>query len=231
MMKYSSNPLEIETGASPKCTVIFVHGLGSTAKKTSDLIIDTNTNTDTPLRYIFPNAPQRQITIFGGRTTSAWYDLLSGDFLPNEDEEGMRQTKDYLHSLLRREIERNIMPSKIFLAGFSQGGAMALMAGLRFDKPIGGIIALSAYLPLRAKTYNETHVANRNMPILLTHGTRDSIIPIKIAEKARETLVSWGHPVTWHSSQIDHSLRRNETGYMHTWINRCLKNNTNPDHA
>jgi phospholipase/carboxylesterase len=163
------------------------------------------------------------VTINGGYVMRAWYDILGLDASElREDERGLRASQALVEQLIAREKERGIPAARIVLAGFSQGCAMTLMTGLRHPERLAGLVGLSGYLPLAAKTDAERHAANHGTPIFLAHGTADPIIPIARARQSRDTLVALGHPVEWHEYAMPHSVCAAEIADLNRWLLRVL---------
>jgi len=175
------------------------------------------------VRYVFPHAPTRPVTINGGYVMRAWYDILGLDARERrEDEQGLRESQALVEALIEREKERGIPAARIVLAGFSQGCAMTLMTGLRHRERLAGLVGLSGYLPLAAATDDERHDANRDVPIFLAHGTGDPMIPIVRARQSRDALVAMGHAVEWHEYAMPHSVCAAEIDDLNRWLLRVL---------
>ena len=171
------------------------------------------------VRFVFPHAPSRPVTINGGYVMPAWYDILGLDsHAQREDEAGLRASQALVEELIAREKARGVAAGRIVLAGFSQGCAMTLMTGLRHDERLAGLVGLSGYLPLAAKTEAERHAANRDTPIFLAHGTVDPVIPIARARQSRDVLVALGHPVEWHEYPMPHSVSPAEIADLNRWL-------------
>jgi phospholipase/carboxylesterase len=173
-------------------------------------------------RFIFPHAPQRAVTINAGYVMRAWYDIASPDLSQGQDEAGTRQSERQLRAWIAHEIERGIPAQRIILAGFSQGGAIVLHTGLRYPERLGGIMALSTYLPLADCVADEKHAANGDLPIFMAHGRQDPIIPLTLAEQSRDTLCPLGHPVEWHEYPMQHSVCLEEIGAIAGWLRERL---------
>ena len=158
------------------------------------------------VRFIFPHAPMRPITINGGMTMRGWYDLQEMPNHGNEDLEGLKESSDLVIQLLEQEIMRGVTSTKIFLGGFSQGGALSLYLGLRYKQPLAGIVALSSYLPTPNLTATETSDANRKTEIFMGHGLNDPIVPIELADISHKTLKGLEYPVVWRTYSMEHSI-------------------------
>ena len=175
-----------------------------------------------PVRFLFPNAPHMPVTINGGYSMPAWYDILGADIVSQQDEAGMRQTQAAIEAMLANEKARGIAANRIVLAGFSQGCAMALMAGLRHGERLAGIVGMSGYLPLADKTAVEASPANRDVPIFLAHGTLDGVVALPRASASRDALQALGYPVEWHEYRMEHSVCPQEVADLQQWLLRVL---------
>ncbi len=215
--------IEHETAPAPKAAVIILHGLGADGNDFVPVAHELELATVGPVRYVFPHAPTRPVTINGGYVMRAWYDILGLDVRElREDEDGLRASQALVEQLIAREKERGIPAARIVLAGFSQGCAMALMTGLRHPERLAGLVGMSGYLPLAAKTDAERHAANHDTPIFLAHGTGDPVIPIARARQARDALVALGHAVEWHEYAMAHSVCAAEIAELNRWLLRVL---------
>lgn len=211
--------IEHETAPAPKAAVIILHGLGADGNDFVPVAHELELASVGPVRYIFPHAPTRPVTINGGYVMRAWYDILGLDARElREDESGLRASQMLVEQLIAREKERGISAARLVLAGFSQGCAMALMTALRHPERLAGVVGLSGYLPLAAKTDAERHAANRETPIFLAHGTSDPVIPIARARQSRDALVALGHPVEWHEYAMPHSVCAAEIADLNRWL-------------
>ena len=215
--------IEIETAASPRASVIVLHGLGADGNDFVPVARELDLAGAGPVRFVFPHAPTRPVTINGGHAMRAWYDILGLDsHQQREDEAGLRQSQALVEALIAREKERGVAASRIVLAGFSQGCAMTLMAGLRHGERLAGLVGLSGYLPLAAKLASERHAANHQAPIFLAHGSADPVIPIARARQSRDALTGLGHPVEWHEYPMPHSVCAAEITDLGRWLRRVL---------
>ena len=185
--------IELNTGAEPKGSVIWMHGLGADCWDFVPVVKELALPAELPLRFIFPQAPSRPISINNGQVMPGWYDISMAELQRKPDEAGVRQSQALIEQLITRENERGIASDKIILAGFSQGGAIALQTGLRYRDALGGIMALSTYLTLEDSFAAEATIANANIPILMAHGTQDPLIPLSIAMSSRP---KWKRAVT-----------------------------------
>jgi phospholipase/carboxylesterase len=175
------------------------------------------------VRVVLPHAPPRPVTINGGMVMRAWYDVLSPDFGHAEDRGGIRQSEQLLLALIAREVASGIPAERIVLAGFSQGGAMALHTGLRYPQPFAGILALSCYLPLAESLARESSEASRAVPIMMAHGVSDPLIPLALAEQSRDRLQQLGYMVDWHTYPMTHAVYPQEIRDLRDWLEkRCV---------
>ncbi|OGT97230.1 MAG: carboxylesterase, partial [Gammaproteobacteria bacterium RIFOXYB2_FULL_38_6] len=187
---FTLKPLIIETASPPLMAVIWMHGLGADAHDFENIVSQLNLSQNKNFRFIFPNAPVRSITINNGSPTRAWYDVKSLTDLNHEDEKGIRESNQFIETLIEEQMNSGIESKNIFLAGFSQGAAMSLFTGLRYPKPLAGIIALSGYLPLPEKIKTERSSQNQTVPIFMAHGTCDTIVPIQLPQYSKQCLES-----------------------------------------
>lgn len=213
--------IEIETAAGPQASVIWMHGLGADANDFLP-ILDELDLPAVPIRFIFPNAPMQPVTINGGYVMRAWYDILTADIVRREDETGVRNSQRAVEQLMLREEARGVPWHRIVLAGFSQGGAIALHTGLRQARPIAGVMALSTYVPVAGKLADETTDTARGVPIFYAHGTADPVVPIARAVASRELLERLGHAVEWHEYRMPHSVCEPEIADIAAWLRRVL---------
>jgi phospholipase/carboxylesterase len=198
--------IELAIGAQPTGAVIWMHGLGADGWDFVPLVRELPLPANLPLRFVFPHAPVRPVTINNGFEMRAWYDISQSDIARVPDEGGIRESQAAVERLIARENERGIDTSRIVLAGFSQGGAIALQAGLRHKEKLAGIVALSTYLPLEDSLDREAAPANKATPIFMAHGTQDPIIPLQLAEKSQQALRMRGYEVEWHSYPMPHAV-------------------------
>jgi phospholipase/carboxylesterase len=214
--------LDFRTGDSPNASIIILHGLGADANDFVPVARQLDLRAIGAVRYVFPNAPVRAITINGGMRMQAWYDILGVDLVRREDEKGLRESVVDVQALIAREIAAGIPASRIVLAGFSQGCAMTLLAGLRAPQRLAGLVGLSGYLPLAATTAAERSEANRDVPIFLGHGTADPIVPIARGIATRDALIELGHPVEWRDYPMPHSVAPEEIEHLQAWLLKIL---------
>ena len=214
--------IETETGDKPTATILIMHGLGADGRDFLPVAGQLDLSSVGPVRFLFPSAPSLPVTINGGYVMPAWYDILGTDLVRREDEGGLRQSQATIDALITKEIDRGIAAHRIVVAGFSQGCAMALMTGLRFHQRLGGIAALSGYLPLATTTAAERSAVNAGLPVFMAHGTRDGVVPIARAEASRDALAALGYGVDWHPYPMEHSVCPQEIADLQAWLLRVL---------
>lgn len=214
--------LEIVTGADPSCAVIWLHGLGADGHDFAPIVPELGLPPRLKVRFIFPHAPLLPVTINNGYVMPAWYDVRHLDLRQAEDEAGIRASQQGIEALIRQENARGIPAARIVLAGFSQGGAIALHTALRHEAPLAGVLALSTYLPLPHTLKAEASPANSDMPILMAHGTEDSVIPIEQGIASRNWLKEHGHAVKWLEYPMTHSVCPEEITDIGQWLTRVL---------
>jgi phospholipase/carboxylesterase len=197
--------IEIETGDPPTAAVIWMHGLGDTGHGWSEVVPALRLPAALSVRFVFPHAPQIPVTINQGARMPAWYDFRDGDFTDRADIGGVRRSQAQVEALIAREAARGIPGGRVVLAGFSQGGAVALYAGLRRATPLAAIIALSTYLIAPDAVVAEASPANRDIPIFMAHGTQDPVVQFRWADASRQALVAAGFRVEWHTYPMPHS--------------------------
>lgn len=214
--------VEITTGAVPRASIVWLHGLGADGHDFESVVPQLGLAPDFPVRFIFPHAPPRPVTINGGQVMRAWYDIASPDFKQRQDTAGIHASARLITALLDHEQQRGIPSQRIVLAGFSQGGAIALHTGLRYAHPLAGILALSTYLPLADTLTAEAHAANRTTPIFMAHGHDDNVIPQRLAEASRELLTRAGYELAWHTYAMAHGVCWEEIRKIGAWLNNLL---------
>ncbi|MEO8835892.1 MAG: alpha/beta hydrolase [Caldimonas sp.] len=215
----SLEAIELETAPDPRASIIVLHGLGADGNDFVPVAHQLDLGAAGPVRFVFPHAPTRPVTINGGYVMPAWYDIFGLDsHLQREDEAGLRASQALVEAVIAKEKARGVPAHRIVLAGFSQGCAMTLMTGLRHDERLAGLVGLSGYLPLAARAEAERHAANRDVPVFLAHGTGDPVIPIARARQSRDALVALGHAVEWHEYAMPHSLCAAEIGDLNRWL-------------
>jgi len=213
--------IEIETKPKPSHAVIWLHGLGADG---NDFVPVAKELKLPPLgiRFVFPHAPMRPVTINGGFVMRAWYDIAYQELAFKEDERGLRESQKLIEELIVREITRGIPSSRIVLAGFSQGGVLALQTALRQSKPLAGLMALSSYLPMSPMVEVERNAASNSVPIFMGHGITDNIVPLALGKMSRDTLIKLGYEVDWHQYTMPHSVCAEELADVGVWLKRVL---------
>jgi phospholipase/carboxylesterase len=217
--------IQIETGPSPRASVVWMHGLGADGNDFVPIVQELDLGGAPDIRFVFPHAPMRPVSINNGYVMRAWYDVKWGDLegrSKQADESGVRASEQLIAQLVERECARGIAAERIVLAGFSQGGAMALQTGLRYPERLAGILALSTYLPLAAVVPNEASAANRETPIFMAHGTHDPLIPLARGRLARDRLAALGYRVAWHEYPMPHSVCADEVADIARWLRETL---------
>jgi phospholipase/carboxylesterase len=214
--------IEIETARQPRSSIIVLHGLGADGNDFVPFAEELDLERIGAVRFVFPHAPTRPVTINAGYVMRAWYDVLGVDLAQREDEAGLRASLLDVGALIARERARGVSASRIVLAGFSQGCALALLTGLRHAERLGGIVGMSGYLPLAATTTAERSAANGNVPIFLAHGRADSVIPLVRAAASRDALQALGYDVEWHEYPMEHSVCAQEIADLNRWLWRVL---------
>ena len=210
--------IDLETAPSPAASIIMLHGLGADGNDFVPFVEEIDLRAVGPVRWLFPHAPMRPVTINGGYVMRAWYDILGTDLARREDEAGLRAARLDIEALIARERARGVAASRIVLAGFSQGCAMVLMTGLRHAEGLAGLAGLSGYLPLAALTPAERSDANALVPIFLAHGSADTVIPLPRATASRDALRAMGHAVEWHEYAMPHAVCAEEIRDLQRWL-------------
>lgn len=212
--------ISFETGDNPQHSIIWLHGLGADGQ---DFVpVADELNLPVAVRYIFPHAPQRPVTINGGYVMRAWYDIVAANIGARQDEAGIRASQTAIEALIARETARGIVPGHIFLAGFSQGGAIALHTALRQNAPLGGVLALSTYLPLADSFPGERVAATQATPIFMAHGRSDTVVPYALGVGSKDMLLESGYAVDWHEYAMPHSVCEAELQDIAAWLGNRL---------
>ena len=224
----SDRPLEairIETGAKPQASVIWMHGLGADGNDFVPIVQELDLSGAPDIRFIFPHAPMQPVSINNGYVMRAWYDVRWGDLegrSKQADEQGVRASQAAIDRLIEQETGGGIAAGRIVLAGFSQGGAIALQAGLRYPQKLAGVMALSTYLPLVESFAREASEANRTTPIFMAHGTQDNVVPYQMGLRSKQILSENGYDVEWHDYPMPHSVCLEEITDIAAWLKRAL---------
>ena len=217
--------IEIQTADNPAAAVIWMHGLGADGNDFVPIVNELELDDAPPIRFVFPHAPMIPVTINGGYVMRAWYDVLPGDLATGArraDEKGVRQSQVQIGELIEREVARNLPYHKIVLAGFSQGGAIALQTGLRYAQSLAGIMSLSSYMPCVESFATEASEANRATPLFIAHGTEDPMVPYARGSGTRDLLQQSGYRVQWHEYAMEHAVCLEEVRDIGAWLRRIL---------
>jgi len=220
-MSQMLDAIEIETGANPATSIIWLHGLGADGNDFAPIVPELDLP-KTAIRFVFPHAPVQPVTINAGMRMRAWYDIADGA-IRREDERGVRASQALIETLIGREKERGTKAERLVLAGFSQGGAIALQTGLRHPERIAGIMALSTYMPIAEHLPAEASAANRKLPIFMAHGSFDPVIPLARAEESRKLLQSLGYALEWREYSMPHSVCPEELADIGAWLKKILE--------
>ena len=214
--------VELVTGESPTASIIWLHGLGADGHDFEPVVPYLLWKNAPPIRFVFPHAPMRAVTINAGMRMRAWYDVKSFDAERGHDEAGIAESLGQVASLIEREQSRGVAADRIVLAGFSQGGAIAIQLALRYPRRLAGLIALSCYLLHGSRLQTEMNPANRQLPVFMAHGTMDPVVPFGWGESAARTMGSLGYPLEWHAYEIEHSVCPEEIRHIGVWLSRVL---------
>jgi phospholipase/carboxylesterase len=219
---------EVHPGAVPKAAIIMLHGLGADGTDFLAFADEMKLDAVGPVRWVFPRAPIRPVTINGGYRMRAWYDIFEmaanvpEALTRREDEAGLRESFAQVHALIEREVNRGVPAERIVLAGFSQGCAITLGAGLRCPHKLAGLAGLSGYLTLASATAAERHAANLATPLFLAHGRNDGVVPHRAGVQSRDALTSLGHNIEWHDYPMEHSVNAEEVADLQRFLLRVL---------
>ena len=225
-MPYSTHETDsvvtLEPARAAGAAVILLHGLGADGYDFVPIVEELHLPDTLPVRFVFPHARQRPVTINNGYVMRAWYDIKNLGAMRVEDDAGIRESAGLVEQLISGEIARGVGANRIVLSGFSQGGAIALQAGLRYSARLAGILALSTYLPLRKSLAAEASAANRATPMLMCHGVQDPVIPLQLASESRDDLQALGYAVDWREYQMPHSVCPQEIADISGWLRKVL---------
>lgn len=212
--------ITLETGAAPLHSIIWMHGLGADG---DDFVpVAEEMRLPVAVRYIFPHAPMMPVTINGGYVMRAWYDIAGTNIAARQDEDGIRASRLAIEALIEREKQRGVAAENIYLAGFSQGGAIALYTGLLHAQRLGGILALSTYLPLEETLPGETGEGAEHLPIFMAHGLDDTVVPVELGLASARRLGEMGYRPEWHEYAMQHSVCMAEVRDIEAWLTRRL---------
>lgn len=212
--------IEKETGVQPQWAILWLHGLGADGNDFAPIVPQLLRPGWPDIRFVFPHAPMRPVTINAGMRMRAWYDIRSLSLEQRSDEAGVRESIVALEALIAREQERGIDAQRVILAGFSQGGAIVLATALRRTQGVAGVMALSTYLPLAAQTAAEATAAGRATPIFMAHGSYDPVVPLALGERSRDALRALGVAVDWHTYPMPHAVCADQIADMSAWLDR-----------
>jgi phospholipase/carboxylesterase len=214
--------IELEVGPRPDAAVIWLHGLGADGNDFVPIVEEMRLPSSLSIRFVFPHAPVRPVTLNNGLRMRAWYDLTAGDITNRADLAGVRASQAQVEALIAREIARGIAAQRLVVAGFSQGGVIALHTGVRHGERLAGIVALSTYVVLPELLAGEASPANRDVPIFMAHGTADPMIRLEWGEAGHRALVAAGYPVEWHTYPMPHSVVWEEIEAVSAFLARVL---------
>ncbi len=218
----TADDIILEPATPARASVIWLHGLGADGHDFVPIVPELGLPADSGIRFIFPHAAVQPVTLNGGVPMRAWYDIYGLGDASRQDAAGIRASEQRIGRYLQREIDAGIPAQRIVLAGFSQGGAIALHSALRYPQTLAGVIALSTYLPLQDSVSAEAHAANRQIPALVCHGRHDPVVPFAWGERARDTLQALGAPVSWHAYPMQHQVCAEEIAEIARWLRQRL---------
>lgn len=218
----SADDVVLTPAGSPVAAVIWLHGLGADGFDFVPIVDELRLPATLPVRFIFPHAAPRPVTINNGYVMRAWYDIKGFGPERAEDDTGIRESERVVNRYIDREIAQGIPAGKIVIAGFSQGGAIALQTALRHEQRLAGVMALSTYLPLAASLPAEASAANRDVPILMCHGVHDPIVPLQMGEASREALLKLDYRIEWRTYPMEHSVCMEEVADLSHWLQARL---------
>lgn len=221
-MNESLETIEINPTEKADAVVIWLHGLGADGHDFEPIVPELALPVSARVRFVFPHAPKRPITINDGYVMRGWYDIVQTDIGARQDAEGIKISQRQLESLIAAEIATGIPAERIILAGFSQGGAIILQTGLRYPERLGGLMVLSSYVPLAETLEAERHVENQNTPVFMAHGRQDEIITHGFAEQSRDQLINLGYQVEWNSYSMPHGVLPEEIEDIGWWLRKVL---------
>jgi phospholipase/carboxylesterase len=214
--------LEIATGNDPDAAVVWLHGLGADGNDFVPVVPELRLPAQLKVRFVFPHAPMMPVTVNSGYVMRAWYDITFDGLERRPDAQGILASQGAVEALLAREQARGIAPGRIVLAGFSQGGAITLQTGLRYQERLAGLLVLSSYLPLADTLAAQAASANANTPIFMAHGVDDNVIPLQLAQRSHRQLEALGYGVEWHQYSMPHSVCAQEIADISHWLQQVL---------
>jgi len=212
--------IERETGANPIWSVLWLHGLGADGNDFAPMVPELVRRDWPALRFVFPHAPPRAVTINGGMRMRAWYDIRDFDLANRADAQGVEESIEQVEALIAREAERGVPASRLLLAGFSQGGAITLASGLRRREPLAGLIGLSTYLPMHDRAAQQLAAQATSQPVFMAHGLQDPVVPYAAGEMSAALLRELGFAVDWHRYPMPHSVCAEEIRDLGGWMSR-----------
>ena len=218
--------IEIETGKNPAASIIWMHGLGADGNDFVPIVGELGLDGGPAVRFVFPHAPMRPVTINNGFVMRAWYDVSFGDLEGKSrqaDERGVRESQAQINALIEREEKRGVPAANVLLAGFSQGGAIALHTGLRHPRKLAGVMALSTYLPLAEALPSEGSAANKSTPVFMAHGMFDNVVPLMMGAGSMTFLAGLGYAIEWCQYPMQHSVCPEEIRDIGTWLRKILE--------
>jgi len=215
--------IQIDTQNNPDCCVIWLHGLGANGHDFEPIVGELNLPTSIRARFIFPHAPIQAVSLNNGVQMPAWYDIYGLEMNSQEDNKGIANITEEIHALIQQQIDAGISADNIVLAGFSQGGALTLYAGLSYPRPLAGLMALSCYLPLREQIESYAKNTTRELPIFMAHGNLDDVVPLAFAQLAKELLQAQGFSITWHDYSCAHTVCAEEIQDIRDYLISCWK--------
>lgn len=221
-MAFEQDAVIIEAKDAHKASVIWLHGLGADGHDFEPIVPELNLPNELGIRFIFPNAPVRPVTINGGMAMRAWYDIKSPNLREKEDTGSIIESSELINLYIQAEIDSGISSEKIVLAGFSQGGAIALYTGLRYPARLAGLLALSCYLPIPEQLASEASSNNKDVPIMMGHGISDPVIPVDQGRASSETMKELGYKVEWNEYMMQHAVCLEEINAIGAWIKKVL---------
>ncbi|MCX7193960.1 MAG: carboxylesterase [Proteobacteria bacterium] len=220
--------IALDSGKNPQYSIIWLHGLGADGQDFVSMVDELQL--PVAMRYLFPHAPLRPVTINGGFVMRAWYDIASNQINAMQDAVGIRESQSAVEALIGQEMARGIAAEHIFLAGFSQGGAVALHTALRQRVPLGGVLVLSAYLPLADTASTEATGSSRQTPVFMAHGRNDPIVPLHLGMASKAQLLALGYSVEWHDYAMQHSVNEQELRDIETWLKNRIIDSAQIEH-
>ncbi|MGH8279363.1 MAG: alpha/beta hydrolase [Gammaproteobacteria bacterium] len=215
--------VELQTGSAPTASVIWLHGLGADGHDFEPIVPELRLPASLPVRFVFPHAPVRPVTLNNGLPMRAWFDIVKIGAHQPRDQAGMLASRAALEGLIARENRRGVPASRIVLAGFSQGGSVVLYTGLQYRERLAGVMALSTYLPVDEGMEFAVHSANATTPVFFGQGVQDPVVPLLLAEKTRWALTALGCKIEWHTYPTPHSVHPAEIADIRAWLLSVLK--------